>query len=96
MFFGPRDGGIIALTHLGTGGVFLGRASWTEGTAGAVRRGRLRDLAQARLFDSRLNCLLRQKRRNVFGGFAQDDGALFSVEAGGGSSETRGPSLRSG
>jgi hypothetical protein len=38
--------------------------------------GRARSLNR-RSFGSLLNCLLRQTRRNVFGGFAQDDRAFF-------------------
>src|ERR1035438_8543270 len=35
---------------------------------------------KCRSFGLLLNCLLRQKRRNVFGGFAQDDRVFFFIE----------------
>jgi hypothetical protein len=40
--------------------------------------------------------LLRQKRRNIFGGFAQDDRFFFFVEIGGGSCEPQVLRLASG
>lgn len=43
------------------------------------------EIEKHRSFDSRLNCLLRRKRRNVFGCFAQDDRFFFLREIGGGS-----------
>jgi hypothetical protein len=45
--------------------------------------------AKSRSFDSRLNCLVRQKRAQRFGGLAQDDRVFSFVESCGDSSKNQ-------